>query len=197
MHAPSAFRKQWDLSASDLRHGARALASAPGLTLLALLVTALGIGATTAVLSVVNAVLLRSLPYGHPEELMYLWSPNPRFVGAPPEMGPNYPDFYDWRRLSHGLSAMTMLRLSPLNLIRSGSATRVEAAFVTGSFFETLQASPALGRRIDRNDDGPGHGHVAVISDALWHSQFAGDARIAGKTSAVESREVHRDWGDA
>jgi ABC-type proline/glycine betaine transport system permease subunit len=79
----SAAKNHWNLFVSDLRHGARALAAAPGLTLIALLVTALGIGATTAIFSVVDAVLLRSLPYGRPDKLMYLWSPNTRFQGAP------------------------------------------------------------------------------------------------------------------
>src|SRR4051812_36467702 len=111
---------------SDLRHGARALAAAPGLTLMALLVTALGIGATTAIFSVVDAVLLRSLPYGHPDKLMYLWSPNTRFQGVPQEMAPTFPDFYDWQRASHGFSSMTMLGQSAVNLIQNGSATRVE-----------------------------------------------------------------------
>ena len=166
---------------SDVRYGARTMAKSPGFTAMALAVAALGVSATTAVFSVVNAVLLRSLPYGHPEKLVYLWSPNPNFKGVPQEMGPNVPDVYDWERLSHSFSGIAMVGQAAKNVIQDGSTTRVGAAFVTGNFFQTLEASPAMGRVLDRGDDRPGHEHVAVVSDAFWRSQLGSAPDVLGK----------------
>lgn len=179
--ALSAPREHWHVLIGDVKYGVRVLALVPGFTGIALLVIALGIGATASIFSVVNAVLLRSLPYGHPEKLVYLWSPNPNFKGAPEELGPNVPDFYEWQRLSHSFSGMTTVQPSTVNLVRNGSANRVTAAFVTGSFFPTLQAWSEAGRTLDVNDDRPGHEYVAVISDALWRSQFGYGSDVIGK----------------
>ncbi len=184
-------RQHWRILISDVRYGSRALAAAPGFTGIAVLVIALGIGATVSIFSVVNAVLLRSLPYGHPEKLVYLWSPNSNFKGVPQEIGPNVPDFYEWQRLSHNFSAMTMLRSVAVNLVRGGSATRAEAAFVTGNFFRTLEARPQFGRSLDANDDTRGHEHVAVISDALRRSQFGSSRNVLGRQIQLRSPEIH------
>ena len=174
-------REHWHVLVADVKYGARVLATVPGFTAIALLVIALGIGATTSVFSVVNAVLLRSLPYGHPEKLVYLWSPNHNFKGVPDELAPNVPDFYEWQRVSHSFSAMAMLRQSTVSLVRDGFADRVQAALVTGSFFRMLDVQPAFGRTLDANDDQTGHEYVAVISDAFWRSRFGSDPRIIGK----------------
>lgn len=177
----SAPKEHWHVLIADLKYGARILAVVPGFTAIALLVIALGIGATASIFSVVNAVLLRSLPYGHPEKLVYLWSPNANFKGVPEEFGPNLPDFYEWQRGSHNFYAMTMLRVANVNLIRDGSSNRVAAAFVTGTFFRTLEVRPKMGRALDANDDRPGHENVAVISDAFWRSQFGSGPDAIGK----------------
>jgi predicted permease len=177
----SAPKEQWHVLIADLKYGARILAAVPGFTAIASLVIALGIGATTSIFSVVNAVLLRSLPYGHPEKLVYLWSPNQNFKGVPDELGPSIPDFYDWQRLSRSFSGMTMLRTATVNLVQDGSANRVSAAFVTGTFFRTMEAAPEIGRALDASDDHPGHEYVAVISDALWRSQFGSGPDVIGK----------------
>ncbi len=181
--ASKIYREHLHILAADLRFGARTLINSPGFTLVALLAIALGIGATTAVFSLVNAVLIRSLPYRDAERLVYLWSPNSRFKGqmVPDELAPSYPDFYDWQRLSHSFSALTMFNQRMLNLVGSGIVRRVGSALVTGNFFQTLDAKPELGRTIDRFDDQPGHQHVAVISDALWQERFAGDPSVIGK----------------
>lgn len=186
--AISAPREHWHALSSDVKYGARVLAASPGFTAIALLVIALGIGATVSVFSVVNAVLLRSLPYGHPKKLVYLWSPNPNFKGVPDEMGPTVPDFYQWMRLSHNFTAMAMFNRAPMSLVRDGVAERVGAAIVTGRFFETLQAVPELGRSIDTNDDRPGHEHVAVISDAFWRSHFAGAENVLGREIQLDRK---------
>lgn len=177
----SAFREHASVLASDVRYGLRVLAAAPGFTTIALLVLALGIGATTAVYSLVDAVLLRSLPFGHPGKLVYLWSPNPKWQGAPRELAPSVPDFYGWQRLSHSFSSMAMLNESKVSLVEGGVAHRISAAEVSGDFFHTLEASPTLGRSIDMGDEQPGHRRVAVISNALWRSQFGADPDTVGK----------------
>ncbi len=179
--AVSAAREHWNILLSDLRYGARVLAASPGFSIVALLVIALGIGAATAIFSLVNAVLLRSLPYGHASELVYLWSPNPRFQGVPAELGPNIPDFYDWQRLSHSFESMTMLRQYAMNLVHGGKPSRVNAARVAGTFFVTLEAKPQFGRAIDTADDRPGYERVAVISHAMWLSLFGGARSAIGK----------------
>src|ERR1700722_2247619 len=174
-------REHGHILIADLKYGARILAAVPGFTVIALLVIALGIGATASVFSVVNAVLLRSLPYGHPEQLVYLWGPNQNFKGVPEELGPNIPDFYEWQRISHSFSGMTMLRTATVSLVQGGSSNLVSAAFVTGTFFGTLEATPEVGRILDAGDDQPGHEYVAVISSALWRSQFGFGADVIGK----------------
>jgi predicted permease len=177
----SAPGEHWHVLVADVKYAARVFAAVPGFTAIVLLVIALGIGATTSVFSVVNAVLLRSLPYGHPEKLVYLWSPNHNFKEVPEELGPMVPDFFEWQRLSHSFSAMAMIRQSTVSFVRDGFANRVPAAFVTGSFFRTLDVLPAFGRILDANDDRPGHEYVAVISDRFWRSQFGSDSHVIGK----------------
>jgi predicted permease len=174
-------KEHWYVLIADVKYGARVLAAVPGFTAIALLVIALGIGATASIFSVVNAVLLRSLPYGHPEKLVYLWSPNPKFKGVPQDMGPIVPDFYEWQRLSRSFSSMAMLRQAAVNLVRDDSTNRVPAAFVTSDFFRVLEASPQVGRTLDANDDRPGHEFVAVVSDAFWRSQFGHAPNIIGQ----------------
>ena len=153
-----------------------------GVYAIAVLVTALGVGTTVSVFSVVNAVLLRTLPYGHPKKLVYLWSPNPNFKGVPDELGPNVPDFYDWKRLSHSFASMALFQRTPMNLVRKDSSEQVGVAIVTGEFFSTFGVSTHLGREIGADDERPGHQHVAVISDAFWRARFGGAAGVIGKT---------------
>ena len=185
----SAPKEHWDILMADLKYGTRVLAAIPGFSAIVLLVIALGIGATVSIFSLVNAVLLRSLPYGHPEKLTYLWSPNPNFKGVPDEMGPTVPDFYDWRQLSHSFSDMALLRQRAVNVVRDGGASRVEAAFVSGNFFQTMEAWPEKGRSLDTNDGQPGHEHVAVVSDEFWHSQFGAESNVIGKHFQVNRQD--------
>ena len=106
--ALSAPREHWHILIADLRYGARMIAKSPAFTLVALLAMALGIGATTAVFSLVNAVLIRSLPYLDPERLVYVWTPIPRLKEIPLEMAPSSPDFYAWQQANHSFSELTM-----------------------------------------------------------------------------------------
>jgi putative ABC transport system permease protein len=178
-------REHLAILGADLRLGLRMLAKSPVVTFVALLAMAVGIGATTAVFSLVNAVLLRSFPYGDVSRLVYPWTPNPRFVGAPLQIGPSPADFLTWQKEAR---CFTDLAGFTEGRFRLSDAT-VGGARVTGNFFATMQVGPALGRPIEAQDDQPGH-DVAVISDALWHSHFGGASDVLGQTL----REGHNSF---
>jgi len=162
----------------DTRYGLRTLRRSPGFTITAVLTLALGIGACTAIFSLVNAVLIRSLPYGDPDRLVYLFTPNPHIPVPPDVMCPSYADFYDIKRQSHSYSDMSVFEQAAYNLSSRGSVERVSAARVDESFFTTLQSAPEFGRAIGADDNQPGHDKVAVISHALWQSMFAGSTDV-------------------
>ena len=162
----------------DTRYGLRTLRRSPGFTITAVLTLALGIGACTAIFSLVNAVLIRSLPYGDPNRLVYLFTPNPHISVPPDVIAPSYADFFDIKRQSHSYSDMTAFEQAAYNLSSHGSVEQVGAARVDESFFTTLQSAPEFGRAIGADDNQPGHDKVAVISHALWQSMFAGSADV-------------------
>jgi predicted permease len=162
----------------DTRYGLRTLRRSPGFTTTAVLTLALGIGACTAIFSLVNAVLIRSLPYGDPSQLVYLFTPNPHIPAPPDVMTPSYADFYDIKQQSHSYSDMSVFEQAAYNLSSRGSVERVDAARVDERFFTTLESAPEFGRAIGADDNQPGHDKVAVISHALWQSMFAGSMDI-------------------
>jgi predicted permease len=172
----------------DLRYGLRTLSKSPGFTITAVLTLALGIGACTAIFSLVNAVLIRSLPYGDPSRLVYLYTPNPQFKLPVEVFGPFYADFYDLKRDSHSFQDMTAFGQSVFNLAERGAAERVSAARVDGDFFRTFQSAPELGRTIAPDDNQLGHEKVAVISHALWQSMFASSADILRRSLLLDGK---------
>ena len=147
---------------------------------------ALGIGACTAIFSLVNAVLLRSLPYGDPDRLVYLFTPNPHISAPPDAMSPSYADFYDLKEQGHSFASMSVFEQATFNLTWGGSGQRVGAARVDESFFTTLQSAPEIGRAIGAEDNQPGHNRVAIISHALWHSTFADSTDILERSLLLE-----------
>ena len=170
----------------DTRYGLRTLRRSPGFTITAVLTLALGIGACTAIFSLVNAVLVRSLPYGDPERLVYLFTPNPHIPVPADVMTPSYADFYDLKQQSDSFADMTAFEQATFNLALGGSVERMGAARVDERFFATLQSTPALGRAIGADDNQPGHDKVAVISHSLWHSMFAGRADILERSLQLD-----------
>jgi len=166
----------------DLRNSLRLFAKSPAWTATALLALALGIGAAVTIFSLIDTVLLRSLPFGEAERLTYLWTPLPRYKKLPREMGPSYADVLAYREQSRSFSSLTAFRLRTLTLNAGGEASRVGVAIVMGNFFETLRAIPIVGRAIDPADERAGDDRVAVISDALWNSQFHRDLSALGQT---------------
>ena len=168
--------------AQDARYGLRTLGRSPGFTVTAVLTLALGIGACTAIFSLVNAVLLRSLPFGDPERLVYLFTPN-RNIPIPREViAPSYADLYDLKRQSRSYRDMTafdqaVFRLASRDPAR-GAVEKVNAAKVDENFFATLRSAPEFGRAIGADDNQPGHDKVAVIGHALWQSRFGGSLDV-------------------
>jgi putative ABC transport system permease protein len=174
----SAPREQLSILLQDLRYGARVLGRSPGFLAVAILTMALGIGASTAVFSLTNAVLIRSLPYGDASRLVYLWTPIPKLPDVPRELGPSYPDYYDWTRRSRSFESLALFDEGYVHL---DSATRVGGARVTAGFFETLEAAPQLGRATFAEGE-----RAVVIGDGLWRSRFGGDPGVLGRTLEVD-----------
>jgi putative ABC transport system permease protein len=178
----------------DLRYGLRLFAKSPGFTAIAVLTMALGIGASTAVFSLLNGVLIQSLPYGDPARLVYVWSPIPRLPDVPREIGPNWPDYVDWVRMSHSFSSLAAWDSGYFNAAGKTGTTEIPGTRVSGNFFSTLEASAQLGRTIVPEDDDPRAARVAVISDAFWRSRFAAAASVLGSVLELD-RQPYRIIG--
>src|SRR6201996_3247809 len=163
----------------DIKYGYRMLAKSPGFTLVAVLTLALGIGANTAMFSVVNAVLLRPLPFPEPDRLMSVATLNSRH-GAPQPTSLSYPDFADYRAKNRTFEEIASYTDNNFSLTGAGESVLLRAEIVGTSFFNVLRSQPALGRGFLPGEDQPGH-HVAVISDGLWKSRFHSDQNILGR----------------
>jgi len=170
----------------DLRYGARTLRRSPGFALTAVATVGLGIGACTAIFSLVNAVLIRSLPYGDPERLVYLFTPNPNLKIPEEVLCPGYGDYFDIRRENRSFESMSNLVQTRFSVDEQGIVQRIGSARVDEDFFHTLQAQPELGRPIAADDVQAGHERVAVISHALWVSMFGGRADVLQKSLTLD-----------
>jgi predicted permease len=172
----------------DLRYGLRTLTKHRSFTVVTVLTLALGIGACTAIFSLVNAVLIRTLPYEEPDRLVYLFTPNPLWNLPAEIFGPSNADFFDLKKQSKSFSAMTLFTQTTYNLAGNDRAERVSAAKVDADFFGTLGVAPELGRGFDANDEQPGDEQVAVISHALWQTMLGGGASVLGSTLRLDGR---------
>src|SRR3990172_9194017 len=152
---------------NDLRYAIRSLGKHPGFTLAAVLTLALGIGANSAMFSVVNAVLLRPLPFPGSGELVQVFS---TWRGNPSTVSP--PDFTDWRNDNQVFSELAAMNAGSDALTGDGPAEQVPAAAVTGGFFTVLGVPPALGRPLQVDDDAVGAERVAVLGHGLWQRPF-------------------------
>jgi len=178
--------RRWeDEMFQDLRYGARMLLKNPGFTLVAVLTLALGIGANTAIFSVVNATLLRPLPYSEPERLVRVWETNPRANRWGDWV--SYPDFRDWREQNTVFDEIGACRVFGFNLTGSDFAETLPGAYVSASLFTVLGVKPMLGRTFLAEEDRPGANRVAVISHGLWQRRFGADPGLIGKTIEVNS----------
>ena len=163
----------------DLRYGLRVLAKNPGFTAVAVLTLALGIGANTAIFSVVNTVLLKPLPYAQPDRLVAVELTNAR--GAPATGSLSFPNFFDLRARNHVFEHFVTGHDANLTLTGYGVPVQLDAGMVTWDMFPALGIQPALGRGFLPSEEKPGT-HVVVLSHKLWQSQFGGDRNIVGRS---------------
>jgi putative ABC transport system permease protein len=168
----------------DLRYGVRMLLKSPGSTAAALLALALGIGANTAIFSVVNAVLLRPLHYKDPDRLVFVWEAKPSKAIARENVSP--PDFADWIRQSHAFDQLAALRSQPAVLTSGALAERVETAQVSSNLFDLLGVKTVRGRTFSAEEGQPDRDRVAILSYGLWQRRYGGDAGILGQPVTVD-----------
>jgi putative ABC transport system permease protein len=177
-----------DVLIQDLRYGLRTLLKHRSFTAVAVLTLALGIGAYTAVFSLVNAVLIRSLPYGEPERLVYLYSPNTRFSPPAEAFPPRTADCFDLKKRNHSFVNTTLFAQATYNVAVGDRAERMGAAKVDENFFNTLQCAPDIGRAFSAGDEQLGNAHIVVISYAVWQRMFGGMADILGRTLRLDGQ---------
>ena len=164
---------------NDIRYGARGLWKRPGFTAIAVLTLALGIGANTAIFSVVNAVLLRPLQFRDPDRLVMIWE-DATFAGFPRNT-PAPANYVDWKNQTQSFEDIAATNEGTFNLTGDGNPERVAAYSVSANFFPLLGVSPALGRTFVPDDDRFGAPKVAVLSHALWQGRYGGDPQIINR----------------
>ena len=170
-----------------LRLGLRTLWKAPGLSAVAIITLALGIGATTAIFSVANAVLLRPMPYRDTGSLVNLWGNTVR-AGVVERRGASYPDFKDWREQSKSFSGMAAFGGAGVILNDPKEPERITGELVSANYFDILGVQPAMGRAFTQKEDEGANAHtVALISDALWTHKYGSDSAIVGKAIRVDN----------
>ncbi|HEY7505021.1 MAG TPA: ABC transporter permease [Gemmatimonadales bacterium] len=169
----------------DLRYAVRQLFRSPGFTAVAVLTLSLGIGANTAIFSVVNAVLLRPLPYPEPSSLVKVEERRPN--GAPNTV--SYPNFLDWRT-DGALGSIALYRPLAFNVGGADRPERVAGALVSADYFRVLGLTPTAGRYFLEGEDAPGRDGVAVISHGLWQRRFGGAPSALGRTLMVDGRAL-------
>jgi putative ABC transport system permease protein len=173
---------------SDIRYAVRNLLSARGFTIVALVTLALGIGAPTAMFTVVNALLLRPLPFRAPDQLVALGEFDTRHQGAPVSMGTlSYPDFADVRARNHSFEAVAVYQENTYTATGIGQPLHVGAENVSANLFDLLGPLPVLGRTFLPEEDQPGH-HVVILSDAFWRAHFNADPSALGRSITLAGR---------
>ncbi|MFL5416169.1 MAG: ABC transporter permease [Myxococcales bacterium] len=170
----------------DLRYALRKLFRAPGFTVVAVLTLALAIGASTAVFSIVDGVLLKSLPFRDPDRLVRVES-----ISEDKVSNASQPDFLDYRTQSRTVSPMAAYSVRSANLTAAGSEpVRIQLARVSAVWFDLLGVAPRMGRGFHAEEENAGAAPVAVLSQAIWRSRFGGDPAILGKTISIGGKSV-------
>ena len=167
----------------------------PASRFVTVLTLALGIGANTAIFSIINAVLLRPLPYKDPNRLALIWGTHPQFS----KHAVPYPDFLDWKEQNHVFEQMGCYRVVGTNyhLTGHGDPQRLQATFVTSSLFSLLGVNASVGRTFLPEEDQSGGQHVVILSHSLWEHRFGGDPGLIGKTVILNNESFTRGGSDA
>jgi putative ABC transport system permease protein len=174
----------------DLKYGIRMLWNSPGFTAASIVCLALGIGATTSIFSIVNAVLLRPLPYSHSEQLVRVYSEFPNFPsGGLRKFWVSAPEFLDLQKYAKSWQSMEGWVNGGANLTGGNEPIRITASFVTGGLLESLGVQPAVGRLLTRRDDDPGAAVTGVLSYGLWQRAFGGDSKAIGREVLLNGRK--------
>ncbi len=176
---------------NDIRYGLRQLIKHPGFTIIAVLTLALGIGANTAIFSVVNAVLLKPLPFPEPDQLIAVGMTDARQKGDTNLNSLSYPDFFDFRDQNRTLASSAVYRDRSFALTSEEGATSLRGLKVSAEFFDVIGIKPALGRAFVRDDEqrggGPG-GFTVIISHDFWLKHYGADPNVLGRTITLDSR---------
>ena len=173
-----------DALIKDIRYGIRGLLKRRSLTLLAIATLALGIGANTAMFSVINVVLLRPLPYAEPDQLVWMNESGAEVANR----WLSYPNFVDWRARNSSFEAMSTFRGWSMTMTGGDRPLDLNARMVAADYFKVMRVAPFMGRAFTADDDRPGATPVTILSHGFWQSQFAGDKDIVGKTITLDDR---------
>jgi predicted permease len=169
----------------DLRYSLRLLAKAPGFTAIAVLTLALGIGANTAIFSVVEGIVLAPLPYGQPDRLVLVMESNPRF----PRVWTSYPNFIDWQKAARSFQQMSAFRSQGYDLSNPGTPEHLDGNEVSAGFFSTLGIKLTLGRDFSPQEDERGGAHAVIISDRLWRTRFSRSSQVLGDSVTLDGMD--------
>ena len=171
----------------DVRYAARSLRKSPGFTLVAAITLALGVGANTAIFSVVNAVMLRPLPFSDPGQLVRIWESN--VERGWPTFATSHPNFLDWRAQAKSFQAMAAMDNIGLTWTSGGEAEVLQGRRVTATFLPTLQVTPILGRNfLDEEDRPGGNTRVVILTHGFWQRAFGRDPAAIGKTMTLNAQ---------
>src|SRR6185503_19055736 len=168
----------------DLRYAIRMLLKNIGFTVVAVLALTLGIGAVTAIFSVVNTVLLTPLPYAESDRLVFLWEGSPQIE----RMSVAYPNFVDWREQNTVFENIGVFRRQNYNLTGSGEPERLVGAMMSADLFDVLRVEAAKGRVFINDEDKPGASPIVVLSHGLWQRRFGGDPNILDQSITLDGR---------
>jgi len=174
---------------NDLKFAFRQLLKNPGFTAVAVLTLALGIGANTAIFSLINAALLRALPFPDPDRLAVIWADNPGLKSGLPTLPPANADVAAWRDQSENFARVAAFSPRTADLVDGGDPEHVGAAGVTAGFFETLGVTPLLGRTLASDEEAPSGPSVALISHGLWQRRFGRDPSLLGKAVSINGEQ--------
>jgi predicted permease len=169
----------------DVRYGLRMLMKSPAFTSVAIVTLALGIGANTALFSVINGVLLSPLPFSEPDHLVTLHENKPNFEGG----SVSYSNFRDWQKDNRTFSSVALARGYAFSLTGLGDAEQVTGEFVSSDFFRVLGVKPMIGRTFTQDEEPVGAGPVALISEGLWQQKFSSVPDVLGKNITLDARD--------
>ena len=174
----------FDRLSQDLRYALRQLGRSPGFTSVCLITLALGIGANTAMFSIVQGLVLAPLPFPHANRLVFLWENRPGI----PQLDVSYPNFEDWERTSRSFNAMSAVTFHNFDLTAPGRAEHLSGIRASSRFLETLGVEPVIGRDFAASEDQPNGQSVVLISDHLWRERFRADPYVVGRSIDLDGK---------